>query len=125
MTQSYVIGLASIVVAIYNLILTILHLKIKHSVIQKVSKISYAASILLFSSVISIAISFYSPTIGGYCMCHILFSAALVQYILAMFLIKFMYLMRLKVFNDCPLLGMNICHISMYKYYHKSLITNI
>lgn len=110
MTQSFVVGFASIVVAIYNLILSITHIRIKHDVVKRVSKISYAASILLCLSVFSITLSYYVPTIGGHCFCKTFFSTALILYVLSIFLMKFMYLERVKVFNEEPILS----YVSIY-----------
>ena len=125
MTQSYIIGLGSIVVAIYNLILAFSHIKIKHTVVKRVSKASYAASILLFFSVLFITMSYYFPIIGGYCLCKIFFSTALSLYILAIFLMKFMYLMRIKVFNEQPLLSMNIYIIIYHQYIQVQTSTHL
>lgn len=95
----------AVVVAIYALILAAFHCNTKHSVSRRVSWLSKAASILLFLATICVTLSFFLPRINELCLCQGYFSSALVLYVSSIYLMKYMYLERIKIFNNEPLLN--------------------
>lgn len=100
-----IVAICAVVVSVYSLLLAGFHAFTKHDVSKRVSGISKTASILLFFATLSVTGSYFLPQINGTCLCQGWFSSALVLYVLSVFLMKYMYLERIKIFNREPLLS--------------------
>ena len=119
--------LFSVFCLIYCICIAIINIKAnyKHDVSKSITILSYICSILLFISVITSTLSHHIPIINNYCLCKPLFIISLLLYIISIFLMKFVYLQRMRIFNKQPILQSKIVKYHLWGLFIYFLITMI
>ena len=105
-SNDIIVGLSAIVVLVYSSILIGIHTFIKHpSVTKKVMILSHCSLGLLTLAQACIVGTYFIPHIKGACICKELWSASLIFYVLGLYTLKFVYVERISILNDHPMLG--------------------
>ena len=102
-----IVGASGVVLLGYSLLLIGIHMFIPHpSATKKVISLSYVSLTLLTIAQASIVGTYWVPHIKQVCICKVLWSSALVSYVLGLYTLKFIYVERVQILNKHPVLGM-------------------
>ena len=123
--SNLIVGFSSLILLGYSLMLIGIHIFIPHpSVTKKVMRLSYQSLSLLTLAQGCIVGTYFIPHISGACLCNGLWAASLVFYVVALYTLKFIYVERISILNQHPMLGMFdneyihffFCSFSRFKY---------
>lgn len=119
------VGYIGVLLLGYTVVLLGIHMFIPHpNSTKKVIALSYLSLIFSAFAQTCIVLTYFMPHLTGYCICGHLWTAAIISYVISIYILKFIYIERVRILNTHPKLGM-IYIVTTYFILHTLSIAKL